>query len=310
MGRARRAWSANRSTSAIEGVGELAQSRGGCARERAAARLRPPRSGSPAAARRGHERRAVRLGFRHARVLVGRRHPEAARVGRRARRELVAWKLERIHPDDVERVRARSRRARVSKAMAWTAEYRFRRHDGSVHSTSSDRGYFLRDVDGRAYRIIGIDPRRQAIKAVRSHARSRRAPRPRRASRAKDEFLAMLGHELRNPLAPIVTALELLRMRGAARRRRERRACIERQAQHLSRLVDDLLDVSRITRGKMRARAASTLELAERASRRAIETARPAARAARSTRLDVDVPRAGWSSTPTARASRRSSRTC
>jgi signal transduction histidine kinase/ActR/RegA family two-component response regulator len=71
------------------------------------------------------------------------------------------------------------------------------------------------------------------------------------AGRAKDEFVAMLGHELRNPLAPIVTALDLMRMTGAGMLEQER-AIIERQAQHLVRLVDDLLDVSRSARGGLR----------------------------------------------------------
>jgi signal transduction histidine kinase/ActR/RegA family two-component response regulator len=62
----------------------------------------------------------------------------------------------------------------------------------------------------------------------------------------KDEFLAMLGHELRNPLAPIVTAVELLARIPSATRERE---IIERHAHHLARLVDDLLDISRVTRG-------------------------------------------------------------
>ena len=70
------------------------------------------------------------------------------------------------------------------------------------------------------------------------------------ASTAKDEFLAMLGHELRNPLAPIVTALQLMKLRSADVLRKER-AVIERQVKHLTRLVDDLLDVSRITLGKV-----------------------------------------------------------
>lgn len=70
------------------------------------------------------------------------------------------------------------------------------------------------------------------------------------ASRAKDEFLAMLGHELRNPLAPILTALQLMRIRGETASQRER-AVIERQVRHLVTLVDDLLDVSRITRGRV-----------------------------------------------------------
>jgi PAS domain S-box-containing protein len=70
------------------------------------------------------------------------------------------------------------------------------------------------------------------------------------ANRAKDEFLAILGHELRNPLAPIVSALQLMERRGDASTRRER-TIIERQVRHLSRLVDDLLDVSRIVRGRV-----------------------------------------------------------
>src|SRR6185295_5898229 len=73
----------------------------------------------------------------------------------------------------------------------------------------------------------------------------------RAANRAKDEFLAMLGHELRNPLAPILTALQLMRMRGIDGH--ELRV-IERQLSHLVRLVDDLLDISRITRGKIELR--------------------------------------------------------
>jgi len=70
------------------------------------------------------------------------------------------------------------------------------------------------------------------------------------ANRAKDEFLAMLGHELRNPLAPIVTALHVMNLRDEPSSLEERRI-IERQVAHLSRLVDDLLDVSRITTGKI-----------------------------------------------------------
>jgi signal transduction histidine kinase/ActR/RegA family two-component response regulator len=72
------------------------------------------------------------------------------------------------------------------------------------------------------------------------------------SSRAKDEFLAMLGHELRNPLSPIVTALHLLHQRGTAWGREHE--IISRQVGHLVRLVDDLLDVSRIARATIRLR--------------------------------------------------------
>ncbi|HTV00668.1 MAG TPA: ATP-binding protein, partial [Luteitalea sp.] len=81
------------------------------------------------------------------------------------------------------------------------------------------------------------------------------------ANRAKDEFLAMLGHELRNPLSPIRTALQLMKLRGNEEVTRER-AVIERQVEHLTRLVDDLLDVSRIARGKVDLRRES-VEMAD-----------------------------------------------
>jgi signal transduction histidine kinase/CheY-like chemotaxis protein len=73
----------------------------------------------------------------------------------------------------------------------------------------------------------------------------------RQAGQAKDEFLAVLGHELRNPLSPIVASLDLMDMRDEPGARRER-AIMRRQVTHLKRLVDDLLDVSRIASGKLR----------------------------------------------------------
>jgi PAS domain S-box-containing protein len=68
------------------------------------------------------------------------------------------------------------------------------------------------------------------------------------ASRAKDEFLAMLGHELRNPLSPILTALEVMRLQGE---RSPAQDVIERQLAHMVRLIDDLLDISRVTNGNI-----------------------------------------------------------
>jgi signal transduction histidine kinase len=76
------------------------------------------------------------------------------------------------------------------------------------------------------------------------------------ANRAKDEFLAMLGHELRNPLAPIVAALELMKAKDPTVT--VERAAIERQVHHVVHLVDDLLDVSRIARGKLDLNRAAT----------------------------------------------------
>ncbi|HEX8537917.1 MAG TPA: ATP-binding protein, partial [Cystobacter sp.] len=106
------------------------------------------------------------------------------------------------------------------------------------------------------------------------------------ANRRKDEFLAMLGHELRNPLAPILTALELMQLRDAGGERE--RKLIERQVKHLVRLVDDLLDVSRITRGKVELKK-EPVEVSE-VLAKAIEMVTPLYEQ-RSHRLSVDVPR-------------------
>jgi signal transduction histidine kinase len=91
------------------------------------------------------------------------------------------------------------------------------------------------------------------------------------ANRAKDGC-RQLGHELRNPLSPILTALQLMRMRGIDEAERER-AIIERQVGHLVGLVDDLLDVSRITKGKIELKR-THVELAE-VVVTAVETASP-----------------------------------
>jgi len=109
----------------------------------------------------------------------------------------------------------------------------------------------------------------------------------RAAEQRKDEFLAMLGHELRNPLAPIVTALELMRMRGDTSRESQ---IIERQVDHLTRLVDDLLDVARITRGKIELKR-QRVEVASIVAR-AIEIASPLIEQ-RSHHLRVDVAASG-----------------
>jgi PAS domain S-box-containing protein len=109
------------------------------------------------------------------------------------------------------------------------------------------------------------------------------------ANRAKDEFLAMLGHELRNPLSPIVTALHLMKLQGPEGSERAR-TVIERQVMHLIRLVDDLLDVSRIARGKVELKR-EVLELAEVVAK-GIETVSPLLEE-RGHTLAVDVPRRG-----------------
>lgn len=109
----------------------------------------------------------------------------------------------------------------------------------------------LRTLDGKVYGLMVIAVDVTAQVEARTEVEQLNIELQ-AAARAKDEFLALLGHELRNPLAPIVTALELMRMRDRSTDREQ--IIIRRQVSHLTRLVDDLLDVSRITRGKVELR--------------------------------------------------------
>ncbi|HET9703228.1 MAG TPA: ATP-binding protein [Vicinamibacterales bacterium] len=124
---------------------------------------------------------------------------------------------------------------------------------------------------------------------ITDHSERHRAEKALRdADRRKDEFLAMLAHELRNPLAPIRSAAEVLRMgETPAAPQRWAREVIERQTQHLTRLVDDLLDVSRITRGMVTIRR-EPLDLGM-IVQRSIETSRPMIDARRQ-QLSVRLP--------------------
>ncbi|HEV7672543.1 MAG TPA: ATP-binding protein [Thermoanaerobaculia bacterium] len=122
---------------------------------------------------------------------------------------------------------------------------------------------------------------REQVEGLREAAES--------ANRAKDEFLAMLGHELRNPLSPIVTALQLMKLQGPEGSE-QARTIIERQVNHLIRLVDDLLDVSRIARGKVDLKR-ETVEIAEIVAK-AIEMVSPLLEQ-QTQHLMAEVPRQG-----------------
>ncbi len=107
---------------------------------------------------------------------------------------------------------------------------------------------YLRDITARNL----IEEERARLLAREQDARARAealAEDLREQQAAKDRFLAMLGHELRNPLAPVTNVLEILRMRGGPEDVQELVAMMARQVKHMARLVDDLLDVSRIGRG-------------------------------------------------------------
>ena len=130
---------------------------------------------------------------------------------------------------------------------------------GSPHRARAHPRSPRRVAGGIGSRIIGrMTARDHRTRAARGTGARQCAPvreaeaalhQAEKANRAKDEFLAMLGHELRNPLAPIVTSLHLMKVRERGQPC-PNAGIIERQVAHLSRLVDDLLDVSRITKGK------------------------------------------------------------
>lgn len=149
-------------------------------------------------------------------------------------------------------------------------EYRLRRHDG-MYRWVLDHGLPVNGPDGSFAGYLGsaldIHEYRQTEDALRN------------ADRRKNEFLAMLAHELRNPLATIHYATRLARMPEISQQEVDWIEMIDRQVKHLARLVDDLLDVSRITRGK--------IEL----KRQRIDAARPIRQAAEMVRPMIEERR-------------------
>jgi len=146
-----------------------------------------------------------------------------------------------IHPDDRAQI-ARAHREALGSKGAYQAIVRFTRPDNRKLIWLDSRGRVQYDGDGRPVRIRGV--------TVDVTERYQAEFELREANRKKDEFLAMLAHELRNPLAPISTAAEMLRMTADGDPRTKRASeVIGRQVRHMTALVDDLLDVSRVTRG-------------------------------------------------------------
>ena len=128
-----------------------------------------------------------------------------------------------------------------------------------------------------------------------------------RESQSKDEFLAMLAHELRNPLAPIRTGLQVLRLSPGEEAAERAREMMERQVAQMVRLIDDLLDVSRVSRGKIELKK-ELIDL-KAVIALAVETSLPLIEAGRH-ELAVDIPPSLCRSRPIRRASPRCSATC
>ncbi|PQO41982.1 PAS domain S-box protein [Blastopirellula marina] len=143
------------------------------------------------------------------------------------------------HPDHIERVKAKIAEC-GEKEEVWEDTFPLMRYDG-VYRWFLSRAVPIRDENGVVVRWFGTNT------DITEQMELERALKD--ADRRKDEFLAMLAHELRNPLAPIRSGIDLLMMDPQIPK--ETLEVMEEQVRHLVRLVDDLLDVSRITRGKV-----------------------------------------------------------
>jgi PAS domain S-box-containing protein len=145
-----------------------------------------------------------------------------------------------VHPDDVERITESLERALATCGVFHETSRRLLQDGGVIWI--EQRGKVLVDGHGKPVAIHGVN--------VDVTDRIKAETELKEANRRKDEFLAMLAHELRNPLAPIATAAELLRLSAQDEKRvRHASEIISRQVRHMTELVDDLLDVSRVTRG-------------------------------------------------------------
>ena len=179
-----------------------------------------------------------------------------------------------IHPEDREGVIGTITRT-VEEGRDHFIEYRFLHPDGGQRWVEG-RGKIFHDQEGRPARLIGVcldvTDRKRAEGALRE------------ADRRKDEFLATLAHELRNPLAPIRTGLQILNHREVAD---PLLAMMDRQVEHLASLIDDLMDVSRISLGKigLRKEVVTLASVVE----QAVATIRPTIEE-RGHRLNVNVP--------------------
>jgi len=194
----------------------------------------------------------------------------------------VDWWRRQVHADDVERVNQAILAALAGDGSFFSIEFRLRHRDGSwIHVW--DKGLIVRDAEGKATRVVGstvdVSERRRSQEALeRAHRELQEAVE------TKDRFLATLSHELRTPLTPVLAVLSRLNADPRLAPFAGDFAMIQRNVELEARLIDDLLDLTRIARGKLE------LHRREIDARRVIEHALATAEgdlAARGLRLDV-----------------------
>ncbi len=177
--------------------------------------------------------------------------------------QLETW-LERVHPEDRDRVAA-------AHEVFSSVESEFRKEFRIVHPELGirwilDLGRIERDARGKPQRLMGINLDVTRAKEAEEELRE--------ADQRKNRFLATLAHELRNPLAPIRNGLEILRLtQGTGAAAEQARLMMDRQLRQMVRLIDDLLDLSRISRGKIELRR-ETVDISA-AVQNALEISKP-----------------------------------
>jgi PAS domain S-box-containing protein len=173
-----------------------------------------------------------------------------------------------IHPDDKAAVKEALHKALDAKSFFYESEHRLKAKDGSW-IWILDRGRVIeRDENGKALRVTGVHSNITQQLEVRNLLREE--------DRRKDEFLATLAHELRNTLAPLRTGLSIIKREPSSEMAAKTREMMERQLAHMVRLIDDLLDVSRISTGRLTLKKESLtvktiVELAVEASKPSID---------------------------------------
>ena len=149
----------------------------------------------------------------------------------------------RIHPDDRDRVSAQWKQS-IATGTPFHVAQRLQRHDG-IYRHMLTRGVPLRNAQGEIYEWIGNGEDITDMLSIQEQLQL--------ADRRKDEFLAVLSHELRSPLSATKMAAQLLEAQTITpERAKQMGQVITRQVGHMSRLVEDLLDVSRVARGLIR----------------------------------------------------------
>ncbi len=161
----------------------------------------------------------------------------------------AAWRTERLHPEDRERVEKGLQAAIAGGGETWSAEYRFRRGDGQ-HAYVLDRGYVMRDDSGHAVRMIGammdITARKQFEKETQQAKEAAET-----ANRAKSEFVANMSHEIRTPMNGVLGMTDLLLDTELNSEQRDYAVMVRGSAESLLTLVNDILDFSKIEAGKL-----------------------------------------------------------